>query len=46
MAWCEENGVDYVFGLAGNGVLQPGVQAIAENLCVRGADSGEIKRRI
>ena len=46
MAWCEENGVDCVFGLAGNGVLQPGVQAIAEDLCVRGAESGEIKRRI
>lgn len=46
MAWCGENGVDYVFGLACNGVLQPWVQAIAEDLCVRGAESGEIKRRI
>ena len=45
MAWCEENGVDYVFGLAGNDVLRARVQALAEDLCVRRAETGEDKRR-
>jgi len=45
MAWCEENGVDYVFGLAGNDVLQAEVRAVADDLCVRRTDAGEEKRR-
>jgi hypothetical protein len=45
MEWCEENGVDYVFGLAGNDVLHAEVRSIAEDLCVRRAEAGEEKRR-
>jgi hypothetical protein len=45
MAWCEENGVDYVFGLAGNDVLHAKVRAIADDLCVRRAEAGEEKHR-
>ena len=45
MAWCDENGVDYVFGLAGNDVLHAKVRAIADDLCVRRAEAGEEKHR-
>jgi hypothetical protein len=45
MDWCEENGVDYVFGLAGNDVLGERVRDAAEDLCVRRAEAGEEKRR-
>ena len=50
MAWCEDNGVDYVFGLAGNDVLRARLRAVADDLCVRRAQglasgSGEEKRR-
>jgi hypothetical protein len=45
MDWCEANGVDYVFGLAGNDVLRAGVRAVADDLCVRRAESGADKRR-
>lgn len=45
MAWCEQNGVDYVFGLAGNDVLRAQLRAVADDLCVRRAESGEEKRR-
>jgi transposase InsO family protein len=30
MAWCEEQGIDYVFGLPGNDVLRAAVEAIAD----------------
>jgi len=39
MDWCEANGVDYLFGLAGNDVLHAQVRAIADDLCVRRAQS-------
>jgi len=50
MDWCEANGVDYVFGLAGNDVLHAQVRAIADDLCVRRAHgvssgAGQDKRR-
>jgi hypothetical protein len=45
MDWCEENGVDYVFGLAGNDVLHAEVRSLADDLCVRRAEDGEEKRR-
>lgn len=37
MAWCEENGVDFIFGLAGNKVLAALVREPAEALCVQRA---------
>ncbi len=43
--WCEDNGVDYIFGLAGNAVLHAHVQAVADDLGVRRAEAGEYKRR-
>jgi len=50
MDWCEANGVDYVFGLAGNAVLHARVRAVADDLCVRRAQgllsgAGDDKRR-
>ena len=45
MDWCEQNGVDYVFGLAGNEVLRAQTRAIADDLCVRRAEGGHDKRR-
>ena len=45
MDWCEENGVDYLFGLAGNDVLHAEVRSRADDLCVRRAEAGEAKRR-
>jgi hypothetical protein len=37
MDWCEDNGIDYVFGLAGNDVLHAQVRGIADEVCVRRA---------
>jgi len=45
MDWCEENGIDYIFGLAGNDVLHAEVRSLADDLCVRRAEAGEQKRR-
>lgn len=45
MDWCEANGVDYIFGLAGNDVLHAKVRAIADDLCVRRAEGRDDKRR-
>ena len=45
MDWCEENGVDYIFGLAGNDVLDARIRQVADDLCVRRAEAGEDKRR-
>jgi hypothetical protein len=45
MDWCDANGVDYVFGLAGHAVLHARVRAVADDLCVRRAESGADKRR-
>ena len=45
MAWCEENGVDYIFGLAGNRRLHVLAEAVADDLKVRRAEAGAEKMR-
>jgi hypothetical protein len=45
MDWCEANGVDYLFGLAGNDALDARMRDRADDLCVRRAEAGEEKRR-
>ena len=45
MEWCENNGIDYVFGLAGNAVLHGRIRELADDLCVRRAEAGAEKRR-
>lgn len=37
MAWCEDNGIDYIFGLPGNTVLQRLVDATADDIRTRRA---------
>jgi hypothetical protein len=39
MAWCEVNGVDYIFGLAGNAVLDRLVEPVADEVRVRRAQT-------
>jgi Transposase DDE domain group 1 len=38
MAWCEANGVDYIFGLGGNDVLDRQVEPFADDVRVRHAE--------
>ncbi len=38
MAWCEANGVDYIFGLGGNDVLDRQVEETADDVRVRRAE--------
>ena len=45
MAWCEDNGVDYIFGLAGNPVLHRFAYGVADDLKVRRAEAGAEKMR-
>jgi len=45
MAWCEENGVDYIFGLAGNTRLDALAAVMADDLKVRRAEAGAEKMR-
>jgi hypothetical protein len=45
MAWCEANGVDYIFGLAGNRRLHALAEAVADDLKVRRAETGAEKMR-
>ena len=45
MQWCESEGVDYVFGFAGNDVLDAMTQTAADELCVKRATSGADKLR-
>ena len=46
MAWCEANGVDYIFGLPGNAVLSRLVEIAADDVRVRRAEAeAEIVRR-
>jgi hypothetical protein len=45
MAWCEANGVDYVFGLAGNAVLHALAGEVADDLKVRRAEQRADKLR-
>jgi hypothetical protein len=39
MAWCEANGLDYIFGLPGNPVLDRLVEPIADDVRVRRAEA-------
>ena len=39
MTWCENNGIDYIFGLSGNVVLDRLVEPIADDIRVRRAES-------
>ena len=45
MAWCEANGVDYIFGLPGNSVLNALTDEAADDLRVRRAEAGAEKMR-
>lgn len=45
MAWCEANGIDYILGLAGNGVLHRQVYEAADALKVARAEQGVAKLR-
>ena len=45
MAWCEENGVDYIFGLAGNAVLHDLADGTAADVELRHAETGADKVR-
>ena len=45
MAWCEDNGVDYIFGLAGNSVLHRLSYEVADDLRVRRAEAGTDRMR-
>jgi hypothetical protein len=45
MAWCEENGVDYVFGLARNARLAAEIEAQMEEAACESARTGKPARR-
>lgn len=45
MEWCEEQGVDYIFGFGGNAVLKAMTQEVADALCVERATSAAAKLR-
>ena len=45
MAWCEENGVDYIFGLARNRALHALAYEVADDLKVRRAEAGADRMR-
>ena len=45
MAWCEENGVDYIFGLSGNRALHALAYEMADDLKVRRAEAGADRMR-
>ena len=45
MEWCEQHGVDYIFGFGGNAVLKAMTQEAADVLCVERAASAAAKLR-
>jgi Transposase DDE domain group 1 len=45
MTWCEDNAAGFVFGLAGNAVLDGLCREAADDLCVRRAEEGVEKMR-
>ena len=45
MAWCEANGVDYIFGLAGNAALHRLAYGVADDVRVRRAEAGAERLR-
>ena len=45
MAWCEANGVDYIFGFSGNRALHALAYDVADDLKVRRAEAGADRMR-
>lgn len=45
MKWCEDNAASFIFGLAGNAVLDALCREAADDLCVRRAEEGAEKMR-
>ena len=45
MTWCENNAAGFIFGLAGNAVLDGLCRGVADDLCVRRAEAGAEKKR-
>lgn len=45
MEWCEEQGIDYIFGFGGNAVLKAMTQDAADALCVERATGSAAKLR-
>jgi hypothetical protein len=45
MAWCEANGINYIFGFGGNDVLAGMVGPVADALCVERAERNSERRR-
>ena len=45
MDWCEDNGVDFIFGLAGNAALHGLAHEIGDDLKVRRAEAGADRMR-
>ena len=45
MPWCEENGVDYIFGLAGNRAIHALAYEVADDVRVRRAKAGADRMR-
>jgi DDE family transposase len=45
MAWCEANGINYIFGFGGNDVLAGMVGPVADALCVARAERNSERRR-
>ncbi|HEX7972572.1 MAG TPA: IS1380 family transposase [Thiobacillus sp.] len=45
MEWCEQQGVDYIFGFGGNAVLKAMTEEAADALCVRRATGSVAKLR-
>ena len=45
MEWCEQQGVDYIFGFGGNAVLKAMTRDAADALCVRRATGAAAKLR-
>ena len=45
MTWCEANAAGFIFGLAGNAVLDRLCREVADDLCVRRAEKGAEKIR-
>ena len=45
MGWCEDNDVDYIFGLAGNAVLHGLAREVGDDIKARHAEAGADRTR-
>ena len=45
MTWCEDHGVDYIFGLSGNALLHRLAYEVADDLRARRAEAGQNRMR-